>query len=451
MKSKLTTEMKVSEAFRLAIPSVIATKSAFISLCAEIDRDFRVDCDILISQKCTNEKYEIIQNKAPLLKKMPYELFEEYMRFYREVRSITAHLYARNNIKISDNLIKYFTSIVKPQHSIALDNEVTIYGMAYLLTFISKRHYAWMFFTHLFKISYFSDVKSPDSVEMYKYLSDYVMPGKIHSENENLQEGDVNSLNSLILRNITSIAFEIEKAALDNDLKSRGQASTFTNEINRLQEVNQQDIRTLRNAFFHGYYLFDRFKPPYESEIVITFDYIINILKTLKNNIANIEKYKYLAKSIEYFGMDLLNYFYAHMLEISYKILDKRLLTADKVESRPIGTISTFSRVKYYSDLYLPYTCELLPNEVSISLQRNKFTHVDERITTSDNFKIIVFENEKGFDIGQFHTNVTKMYLSPVDLPKKFENKINNQYIKDIKINKIKDFCRLISLYSADI
>ena len=224
---------------------------------------------------------------------------------------------------------------------------------------------------HLFKKCYFSDVLSPTSQEMYNHLDNYAMPGKIHYKNENLQQIDVNQLNSLILRNITNIVFEIEKASLNNDLKSRGQASTFTKEIERLAEVNnQQKIRTLRNAFFHGYYLFDSFTPPYEKEVDLTFDFIINILSTLRNSVVNIEKYKYLVKSIEEFGMDLLNFFFARILELSYKILDNRLLTAEKIDSRTKSTNSTFERIKYYSNLYLPFTCEILPNDkISIYLQ----------------------------------------------------------------------------------
>ena len=81
----------------------------------------------------------------------------------------------------------------------------------------------------------------------------------------------------------------------------------------------------------------------------------------------------------------------------------------------------------------------------------SKFSTADyrERVTRVNELKIIVFENENGFDIGSCHTESKRLVVCNADIPEQFECTINQKRLEDYSLRPIRKINGRINVYQA--
>ena len=126
------------------------------------------------------------------------------------------------------------------------------------------------------------------------------------------------------------------------------------------------------------------------------------------------------------------------MVELSYKVLDSRLLTEDKVESRIQKLNQAFLRFSKTDVNYLDLAGKLIdPEHMKFYVTASKFLDKMPRKTICDNLKIIKLHSTSGFEIGKYKTYQQDLYLVSIDLRERFQNTINGKYLDKFETENI--------------
>jgi hypothetical protein len=191
------------------------------------------------------------------------------------------------------------------------------------------------------------------------------------------------------------------------------------------------EILQLRNLWFHGTWIADIVKIG-EIEIVFDLDFIFKILHKMKIFLQNKPKFINVIKDIHDYATAIFDFFAIRIVEISYKILDSRLLTEEKIESRSIDSVNALSRLMNVDVNILNKADLLLTNkETKWIVSASKLSDLRPRKTVTECLKIYHLNSESGFKIGSFHTNVSEIAIAVIDIEDDFENKINDKHLKD--------------------
>lgn len=260
--------------------------------------------------------------------------------------------------------------------------------------------------------------------------------------------------NDVLKKSLTKIFFDLEKTLNNNDRCSSKAPSLSsllrTNSLFSVEAISK--IIKLRNCWYHGYFIGDVVENS-GDDFVFTLKFTLEILKEI-TEIArkDVRKFRQISKDINNFVQSFLNYYVLRMVELSYKILDKRLLTIDKLESRLNNMDSAFKRFENVDSNFFEMLADLLSiNKVRWRVARAKFLDNVTRDFYCENLKIAKLHSKNGFKIGSFQTDRKDIVLALVDLEERFENLVNGISLKNMQCVFEKKYSKLIKLVNIEL
>ena len=420
---------------------VIELKGGFMGICAEIDRYFKLAFGIDLSGSVSFIPSVSLQEIFPNLSSMSCAQFEQLRILYCEIRNINAHLFLCRPIHISSDLVDYFTNIAKPDYSVAQNNELTMYGMLYVLTFMSHKYQLWPFLSECFKSKYFSDFTRKETSQFQTRtqhaLQEFCGLGKPIFPNGNISKIDIQYFNDTCKRYMTKIFFSLEKSILGWSLSST-KMPQFGYLLNNNPPFSEDktvtgDLVRLRNYWFHGKAVFDRVND-YRERFVFSLEYIVSVFIKLKRVLQGSEKYTHTVQLIEQFGEKLVHFYLLRIVEVSYKLLDNRLLTEDKVDSRILDINRAVLRFEEAQPEYFEAAIRLIDNnDISFNVGASKFLDFIPRTTKSQLLQIIKVKSKRCISIGQYQSAQNEVCLAVVDLENEYLNSINGYSLREMQ------------------
>ena len=207
-------------AYSVINDNVLGIKSSVINLCSDIDRYFTLGLGINISKVFDADDFNKIIELFPALSNMSIDQLNRLMKLVLTIRNISAHLHLCLSLTIDKDIEEYLTSIVEPTYPISANKELTTYGQAYVLCFVSQKYNIWPFFTSYFKCGNFDEICTMGGKGMADFqvaeqhkMQNYCGVGKpIYPDGKKLM--DWQFMNDLFKEHMTKIVFQLEKDSL---------------------------------------------------------------------------------------------------------------------------------------------------------------------------------------------------------------------------------------------
>ena len=235
---------------------------------------------------------------------------------------------------------------------------------------------------------------------------------------------------------IPKFIFSIERLIHPGD-KAQESSPSFKTMIENAfsYEINGEVINRIvliRNSWLHGVSLYD--KIVYNNQ-EISFDYkfIFESLTIVKNwMMRSTRDFKESINTLTKFGNACCCFYALRLVEITYKLLDKRLLTKEKLDTRIIGANNAYYYIEESPKDFLKLAEELIETgEIDFKVKASKFADCKPRTTKVEKLNIVRLHSDSGFKIGDFQTPQTDLALALISLDENFQNKVNGIYVKD--------------------
>lgn len=444
-------------AYSVINENVLDIKSSVINLCSDIDRYFTLGLGINISKVFDEDDFNKIVELFPFLSNMSIDLLNRLMKLVLVIRNISAHLHLCLSVTIDEDIENYLTSIVAPTYPISIDRELTTYGQAYVLCFVSQKYNLWPFLTSYFKCCNFGEICIMGGKGMNEFqvaeqhkMQTYCGIGKpIYPDNK--KSIDWQFMNDLFKKHMTKIVFQLEKECLHTTQPSSySWALSKSLKESRVFSKNPDAIDLiifLRNCWFHGTNLNDEIIYN-RTNRKLNYKFIFDSFFRIKKCLLKTESFKSVLKELNKFASSSINFYCLRLVEVSYKILDNRLLTEDKLDSRLDNLDSAYTRfLQTNKDFYELCGKLIEPDDLSFNVSGSKFLDNMPRKTVCHNLQIIRFHSQNGFEIGNYHTDKQDITLALVRLNKNFQNKVNGIYLEDYILENEEKFGSRISTF----
>lgn len=433
-----------------------STKSAFMGLCTEIDRFFRICYSIDLNEEPKDEEIGIIKQSFPILTDVTFNQYKQIKKTFSIIRNVNAHLYLNIPIHLDNDLESYFTSKANPLYTVSIDGDITIYGAFYFLTFLSNKTTIWPFICDCFKIKYFNINKTnqdygkitSDIEHYHQSFCSESKPIYNFSSLQGLNKSDYQYINNVFKSGLTNIFFSLEKCILKWSTSKPNVPSMTSLLIDHRIFTGEDKLLTdlikIRNCWFHGYMIFDVYTYD-DKESLFSIDFALNTILELKHALIW-GTFLPVKQRIEYLGQMLLNYFILRPVELSYKILDNRVCTEEKFDNRIKNTIDSFNNIKTFDSSLYDLLERVSNKKIIYYIRPSKFTDLLPRSTYGNPIIIHYFHSSTGFQIGTYHTNLVDLYVVEVDLEEQYYNKINGHFLKEYTPVKEETFSKIIKI-----
>ena len=104
-KNSLT--QTIDQAYAFADSNLVEVKSAFIGLCADIERYFKVAFDVNLNEEIEYESFRRIIDVFPRFASLTIEQFNRIVLLFINIRGINAHLYISKPVLIDEDLKEF--------------------------------------------------------------------------------------------------------------------------------------------------------------------------------------------------------------------------------------------------------------------------------------------------------------------------------------------------------
>ena len=323
--------------------NLVELKSAMMGLCTDIERYFTVAFDVNLNEEIDDESFRRILHVFPRFGALTIEQFNRFIILFVYIRGVNAHLYLSKPIYLSADLKEFITNNTHPQYLIEDENKLTVYGSVLVLSMMAQKYMIWPFCTSFLRNDFFIEIGKCDAmsdfqVSQQKFFNNICGRGKPLTQNaEPISGVDSSYINDVLKRCLTSVFFDLEKVLVNYKGYPNKTASLSSMlERNRLfSEGLISRIVRLRNCcWFHGSFIGDEVE--YNNEkFEFNLEFVVKTLKEIaEEGQRHLITFSLVINDISYFAQNFFNYYVLRIVEVSYKILDNRLLTEDKVESR---------------------------------------------------------------------------------------------------------------------
>ncbi|MGM9813915.1 MAG: hypothetical protein ACI32C_03310 [Candidatus Enteromonas sp.] len=458
---KLTLKKTIKKNYKIITEPLLEVKSAFIAVCADIDRYIRISTGCEIREELDEATVGKLKEIFPCLSEMTVDQWNRLILVFLNIRNDNAHLYQNKPVYIDEDILAYLNALVEPEMDVVADgNELTVYGAYYVLVFLSQRFQLWTFITPLLRGQNFDDMSKKEfhdfQISSQHLLQEYCGTGKPIGNNGGTCMTHLMHINDTLRRELTSVFIRLEVVAIDRGFVAQYSPS-FRTVISNIEEIEEgselsKRLIELRNTWFHGHWLEDEVVLPDGKTKKFDFYETIDTLRMLRETLVDYERYDSVTSQIESFGKALLDFKVQRLVEVSYKLLDSRLLTASKFDERIDNLGKAYSAFASTDERFLEAAASLLGNDPVVwKISAAKFSNADSfpRKTITSELRVIILVDDNGFDIGGFHTDRKTLTLCDVDLPPDYCNTINGKPLKDYKLIPLEDVCRKIKLYTA--
>lgn len=441
--------------------NVVELKSAFIGLCSEADRYFKTTLGINLSEEITEFMSEKFIKIFPCLASITLEQFEQLRCVFDQIRDVNAHLFLNKPIFIPRELSDYLQSVATPKYPISIYGELTMYGMIYVLNFICHRYQTWPFACNVITSKYFSNVPTKKHnqealLDMWGHLKTFCASGKpILASTDDMDKSEVLSINDACKKHLTNIFFGLEKGIWGSKTSSPKEPPfSYLIRNNKPFADNKnlsKKLVRLRNAWFHGSAIFDEVHDK-NGAFTYSLEYIFHTLLKLKRVLTEDERYAYVVDLISEFGKVMVDFYVLRIIEISYKLFDKSLLTEDKIDSRIDGVTAMVTRLEKVDPKFFEMAMELNGEDIlKFSMQPSRFLDGVFRKTVVKKVKILKVRSNSELTIGDFRSNRKEVAFALVNLDNKYLNKINGIFPKKLQRQKEKNYSPKICIYNVNL
>ena len=361
---------------------------------------------------------------------------------------------------LDDDLKEFILRNVQTPYLVEVNNKLTVYGTVLILIFLAQKYMIWTFCTSFFRnksfieIGYGSDM-SDFQINQQKIFNEICGIGLPITQNlERISNSDEMYINEVLKRSLTLIFFDLEKSLKNKQFCTSEKIDSLPIMLKKNSFFDDKiisKIRRLRNCWFHGYFINDMVESE-DGEFKFTLEFVISALEDLRDYLLEsaIQFSKVIA-DINDFAISFYNYYVLRLIEVSFKILDNRLLTEDKLEKKLKNIEKAFNRFeKVDSKMFEMFSNLLNSNEILWSVSQSKFLDKVTRKFKCRKLKIIKLHSDSGFDIGNFHTEKTDIILANVEIYYTFKNLINGLDLNKIKSAAIRECSTLISVECFD-
>lgn len=432
----------VSKVYDIVGRETIILKGGFIGLCTDIDRYFLRAFGYDLDKRLENNDNAFFQEVFPILSGFPMEILEGLREVFNEIRDVNAHLFLNKRIRLDPLLAEQLTSVVEPQQYIVSNGELTVYGMIYVLTFMCQKYQLWPFITKCYRSEFFADIIADDlseaQISLQHYLQGFCGVGKpIYNLSAGTDKVQMQFLNDTCKRSMTQVFFDLEQSILKWTFSSK-KVPKFSYLLNSNPPFSsnpsiKNKLIQLRNRWFHGVLLFDQLDTN-NSEDYYSLDHLLSVFTDLRQLLAGNESYKNVVFDISSFAQSLLDFYCLRLVEVSYKLLDSRLLTQEKVDSRIKGSYKAFENFKKQPAAFFETVVSLTEKkQLSFDLAASKFADSFPRKTVTNKLSLFAIHSDIGFSIGGFHSDFKDLFIAEIDLDEQYQNTINNWRLSDIQ------------------
>ena len=459
--SKLSLEMSIDSAYSVIDKSIVSVKSCVINLCSEIDRYFRMKYAINVSEPIENVDFNKIKNDFPSFNSMNREQFNRLLIVFKAIRDISAHLHLRKPIYLDDDIAEYLKDILEPDYKIKEDNKLTLYGQAYILYFFSNKYNLFTFITSYFSFQNFVEIRNLTGKEMndYQVKTQHIVQ-EICGKGKpifptNVDKFQYQFMSNLFKKHMTRIIFSIERIC--SKTKKSFDTTWSLRKILRTTGAFDYDedvlnlIIDLRNCWLHGYGL-NEVCVIDDKEILLDYRFIFESFTKIKCLLTNKREFNLIIKELNEFAIACFNFYVLRIIEVSYKFLDRKLLTQEKVDSRIENIMFSYDRFIKADLNYFELAGSLIePDDIVFKVSGCKFSDKFTRVTKCYKLNIIELHSENGFNIGDYHTDKNELVLANVDILNEYSNKINGKYLSEYKLSEEIKYGNRISVYTANM
>ena len=439
---KIALEDALHAAYEFVGPNVLSIKSSVINLYSDIDGYFTKKLGIKIGKEINEEQFQKVKLVFPRLSEMTLRQFNSLTKTFEEVRHVNAHLFISRKIKLDSGVEDYLNSIYIPLFIVTKEHCLTVYGQAYIAMFLCQKYNIWGFATSFFR-KWFAEFDGYSGNELSSYqvnfqhlYQEYCGIGKPILSECPLPRKDLNYMNQLFKSNMAEFVLSIEETIYPSK-KTHEYSISFKKMMEKafIYDKDSEAISRLaliRNCWLHGVNLYD--KIIYKNQ-EINFDY-----KFMFESLTLIKEWM-MWSTIDFtrsigiltnFGNACFCFYALRLVEVTYKLLDERLLTEEKVDSRITNANTAYQYIEESPTDFLELAEKLIePDEIKFNVKAAKFTDWRPRVTKSGKLNIVKLHSDNGFEIGPFHTSQTDLTLALVDLEEDYQNKVNGNYVRD--------------------
>ena len=456
---KISLNQTLDRAYSYA-DNLVELKSAMMGLCTDIERYFKVAFDVNLNEEIDDESFRRILHVFPRFGALTIEQFNRFIILFVYIRGVNAHLYLSKPIYLSADLKEFITNNTHPQYLIEDENKLTVYGSVLVLSMMAQKYMIWPFCTSFLRNDFFIEIGKCDAmsdfqVSQQKFFNNICGRGKPLTQNaEPISGVDSSYINDVLKRCLTSVFFDLEKVLVNYKGYPNKTASLSSMlERNRLfSEGLISRIVRLRNCWFHGSFIGDEVE--YNNEkFEFNLEFVVKTLKEIaEEGQRHLITFSLVINDISYFAQSFFNYYVLRIVEVSYKILDNRLLTEDKVESRLDNAECAFKRINNVDTSVFEMFSELICHEeIRWNVARSKFLDKRPRKFDCSNLKIAKIHCDKGFTIGGFKTKRTDITLALVGIKDDYKNLVNGIDLHYCEYKVVKKCSKFISIVEITI
>ena len=446
---KISLEDPIHVAYKRVKQDVLSLKSAVIGLYSDIYGYFFKRFGIEIGKGITKEEFEQVKTVFPLLSEMTLSQVDSLLNTFAEVRNINAHLYLSRKVRLDAEVEDYLYSIYFPLYAVTKDHYLTVYGQAYIAMFLCQKYNIWNFSSSFFKKflkefeGYCGNEISDYQVQFQHEYQKYCGSGKPIANECPLSKEHLAFMNQLFKRHMTEFVLSLEgmihpgNKASEHVMNFKTMVQDAFPDENNYEAIDR--IIMVRNCWLHGATLYDDIE--YKGQNVC-FDYrfLFESLIIIKKWMIRLTiDFMEIADILTKFGNACFCFYALRLVEVSYKLLDNRLLTQDKLDHRVMNLECAYENLLDSPENFLELAEELIePNEITFKVAPSKFLDKTLRSTSCDKLRIVKLHSENGFQIGKYHTQQKNLSLVLADLNKEFQNPINGIYVADYFNNPTK-------------
>ena len=437
-------------------------KSALLGLCVDIDRYLNITCCIDINEDADQEKFSKALKIFPRFKSLTLEQFNRYLALFREIRDENAHYYLARPIHFDEDLEKFvlenaMVSLCKTSHQ----GNITVYGTVLVLAMLSQKYMIWPFCTTFFENRYFAEISKHEKgqfrIQQQSFLELLCGNGKpsVQDKKRSLDRDEV-YINNTLKRTLTLVFFDLEIMIVGKGSHLRKGTPSFKALLESAELFDKRltsQIIWLRNQWFHGAFVGDEVvyenkTSPFTLELVLGI--LNDLLKALKEGGRKPEQ---LIKDLNDTSQAFFDFNALRIVEVSYKILDSRLLKEEKLEGRLSNAEFAFDRMKNTSkELYEAFAGLRDNEDLTWDVKAAKFQNdTRPRKTKTSNLRIFKIHCDSGFKIGEFRTTRQDIILADVALEDGFENTVNGINVSSLQGKEAEHLSKFITILEAKL
>lgn len=455
-----TFNQAISNAFALPDAGTKKLKAAFIGLCSDVDRYFRVTFNVDIYEEVNEREFYKIKGVFPNFRKLNLEQFNRLLFTFISIRDVTAHLFLNKAIYIDEDIKEFIKGIVDSPYQLTNGKEATLFGAICIVLLFSQSYQLWSFNTEVIRHNIFIEVPKSSMADFQRDFQKkhdaLVGIGKPCRPEEHLffSKTDITFFIEEVKKTLTRLIFDFEEHASTNQ-KMSSRASTTKVLLNKYSCLKDKPelvdrISNLRNYWLHGYRLFDHIKSG-EEEFDFDFDYLFGILFDIKTAFTDTPRSYEILNDISKCGSSMIDFYTLRSLEISYKILDSSLFELAKARERITKSVGAYGRCMTAEPWFYNNAKSLLISETKTwYLAANKFKDTKERVYKAERIEIFEFSSKHGFDIGDTHIDIDEMVLTDINCPIENQLTINGKYLNEYK-EKLVDTYGIFDIYSIEL